>query len=107
EMVLLELRDRAGDPGQLSRVSDAVDAYAFPFVGTAMQRIAYEFGSSDKAWTPRIDDAVLSHPDSLEAAARLRTEQQARGLWVAARPEESSARPRAERALEEFTSALH
>jgi hypothetical protein len=106
DLLDLELRAHTSDPGQIARVTAASDAYSFPFIGTVTQRLAYEFGAIDPGWTPTTDDPALADPECLEVARRLRDESRARGLWVAATPAESSARPDAERALEEFTTTL-
>lgn len=106
EMVAIELRERANDPRQLDRLGAAADAYSFPFVGTTMTRLAYEFGSYDAGWTPTSDDPVLAEPGSIDRARRLREQRLARGAWPANAPEDSTARRNAERLLKEFTDTL-
>lgn len=106
EMVAVELRERAIDQGQFARLSAAADAYSFPFVGTTMTRLAYEFGSYDGGWTPTTDDPVLSERGSIDRAHRLREEQLTRGGWLPGTPEGSNARREAEQLLDEFVDTL-
>lgn len=106
EMIAIELRERASDTDQFTRLSAGADRYAFGFVATTTTRLAYEFGSYDGGWTPTAGDPVLAHPGSLERARRLREEQLARGAWLPSTPEGSAARRNAERLLGEFVETL-
>ena len=106
DMLGLELAAHTSDQGQIARVTAGADAYSFPFIGTVTRRLAYEFGSIDPGWTPTTDDPALADPECMDVARRMRDEGRARGLWVAATPAESTARPTAEHALEEFTTTL-
>jgi hypothetical protein len=106
DMLGFELLAHTSDPAQIARVTAAADAYSFPFIGTVTRRLTYEFGSDDPGWLPSTDDPALADPECIEVARKMRDERIARGLWVAPSPEQSSARPDAERALEQFTSTL-
>ena len=106
DMLALELAAHTSDPGQIARVTAAADAYSFPFIGTVTRRLAYEFGSIDPGWTPTAEDPALADPECMDVARRMREDRIDRGLWVAATPEESSAKREAERALELFTTTL-
>ena len=106
DMLALELEARTSDPAQIARVTAGADAYSHPFVATACHRLAYEFGAHDQAWDPQKEPQPLDDPECFEVARRMRDEGIARGRWVAPSPEESSARPQAEHALERFTSML-
>jgi hypothetical protein len=102
EMVAVEIRERSAGATQAARLLAAADAYSFPFVGTAMTRLAFEFGSLDGGWTPTVEDPVLSDPRCLDRARRLREDALARGAWLASSPEQSRARRDAEQILESF-----
>jgi hypothetical protein len=106
DMLALELNAHSDDPAQIARVTAGADAYSFPFIGTVTKRLTYEFGAHDQAWTPTTDDPALADKECLEVARRMRDDRMARGLWVAATPDASSARPDAEQALHSFTSML-
>jgi hypothetical protein len=106
EMVAFELRERAADAGQLARITAAADAYSFPFVGTTMTSLAYEFDSFDGGWTPTAEDPVLTNSASVDCAHRMRETQLARGSWLPSFPEQSKARKDAERVLAEFMDTL-
>ncbi len=106
EMVAFELRGRATGAGQLARISAAADAYSFPFVGTTMKSLAYEFDSFDGGWTPTAGDPVLRNSRCVHCAHQLREEQLARGSWLPSCPEQSKAREDAERVLDEFMDTL-
>jgi hypothetical protein len=106
EMLATEVRERATDQAQAARIAGAADAYSFPFIGTTMQRLAYEFGSYDGGWTPTTSDPALADQESLERAHRLREERLAQGAWVAATPAQSRARGDAEAELDRFMNTL-
>jgi hypothetical protein len=101
-----ELAARAEDEAQLARIAKASDEYMFAYVGQVTTRLAAEYGVFDGGWHPCAEDAVLTHPASLEAARRLPEEQLARGTWLAATPEESRARRQTERMLEDFAQTI-
>jgi hypothetical protein len=101
-----ELAARAEDEAQMARIAKASDEYMFAYVGQVTTRLAAEYGVVDGGWHPCAQDAVLTHPASLEAAHGLREEQLARGTWLAATPEESRARLQTERMLEDFAQTI-
>jgi hypothetical protein len=101
-----ELVARAEDEAQMARIAKASDEYMFAYVGQATTRLAAEYGVVDGGWYPCADDAVLTHPASLDAARRLREEQIARGTWLAASAEESRARLQTERTLDDFAQTI-
>jgi hypothetical protein len=106
EMLAAEIRARAADAAQASRLLAAADAYSFPFVSKATGRLAYEFGSFDGGWTPTSADPALSDNESRAQACRLREQQLARGAWLASSPELSRARRDAEEILDSFVRTL-
>src|SRR5581483_1226704 len=57
-------------------------------------------------WWPAAQDEILRNPASLEAAERFRSEQIARGRWLADSAEQSGARAESQRVLEEFAAII-
>lgn len=106
EVLAVELRANATSVEQGRRLVAAADAYAFPFISTTTNRLAFEFGSLNGGWSPTATDPVLSHPECLERAHQLRTDQLAIGAWVPRTVEHSHARVRAADSLRTFVRAI-
>jgi hypothetical protein len=106
ELVGAELAARIDDRPQLERIGQASDEYMFAYVDKVTARLAAEYGVTEGGWHPSRDDAVLTHPASLQAAHALREEQIARGAWLAASPEQTHARQITERTLREFALTI-
>ena len=106
ELVGAEMAARIDDRAQLERIAKGSDEYMFAYVDKVTGRLASEYGVTEGGWHPSRDDAVLTHPASLEAAHLLRQEQIARGAWLAAAPEQTHARQATERTLREFALTI-
>jgi hypothetical protein len=94
------------DMGQQLRIGVASDDYFFRYMGKVTARLAAEYGLTEGAWYPTVDDPVLSNPASLEAARLLCENGIAKGAWLPASPEQSRAREGSERALEAFAATI-
>ena len=106
EVLAVELREQAGSAEQRDRLLAAADAYAFPFIATTTNRLAFEFGSIAGGWAPTTDDPALVVPESLRRAHALRADMLAKGAWIPASVELSHARAQAAESLRTFARAV-